>query len=132
LPGKGVSNDVVVAFGNVMVTAPTTDELRAEGLVDDDDSAFVIVEIVDDLAGMVDANTSGGSQSDWAAAVEALQPTSKLAGAPYVLISIIAGNSVADMVEISDLGSLEVNLFIAGTDFPQDDLDRVQLYSYDS
>src|SRR5690606_31518545 len=118
--------------GNVMVTVPSAADLLTAGLIEEGDSAFVMVDIVSDLASMVDGNTSGGTQTDWANAVGAAQPVDVLSGAPYVAIHIIAGTSVTDVTNISDLGSLEANLFIAGTDFPQEDLDRVQLYAYES
>ncbi|MCF6285829.1 MAG: hypothetical protein L3K26_11615, partial [Candidatus Hydrogenedentes bacterium] len=123
---KATLGETIVAFGNVMVTAPSTADLVAEGLIGAGDSAFLMVTIVDDLDAMVDSNLSGGTLSEWADAVVASQPLDILAGAPYVEISIVAGTSTGDLVDIDDLGTLEVNLFVSG-DFPAE---GVQLYSY--
>lgn len=89
------------------IEAPNLDALVADGLVPNGESALIVVEVVDNLAGLIDAvggDTSAQARTAWAAEVGAKAPGGLTEGGQFIDISIVR-SAGAGFVEIEDLGA---------------------------
>jgi uncharacterized repeat protein (TIGR02543 family) len=112
------------------VDSPSLADFVAAGAIDNGESGFLLVEVVNDLVGAIDAVYGGGSVSDWADAVEDLQPGALLTGAQYVEISLVYsanGGTVFDELDTLPAG-LNINLTMSGLSTPPNT--EGGLYSY--
>jgi len=132
LGGKAAGTYSVQLGSDIKVTAPNTDALVGEGLVDSGESTLLLVEVVGDLAALLDRIDGVDSPVDrqaWADAVNGIAPAAALAS--YVQISLLyTYNSGLNYNELKDLTgtSLSVGLALSGLDLAG--TNAVQLWSY--
>lgn len=116
--------------GNVQVESPALQEFIDAGLIDNGESGFLVVDVVDDLVSAIDRVYGGGNVADWAATVGGLQPGALLAGAQFVEISLVYSlYSGTQFDEIETLpGALAINLTVNNVPVPANT--DAGLYSY--
>lgn len=106
--------------GHVQVESPSLLSLVAAGAIAPGESGFLLVNVVNDLAGTVDEVEGGGSVATWASDTEALQPGALLTGAQYIEISLIYslyGGTQFDEINTLPNG-LTVNVTLSGLTTP--------------
>lgn len=116
--------------GNVTVESPDLTAFQNAGAIGAGESGFLLVSVVNDLAGAVDQINGGGTVGAWADSVEALQPGALLAGAQYVEISLVYSLYSGTVFDELDTlpGGLNINLTMTG--LTQAANTTVGLYSY--
>jgi hypothetical protein len=132
---KGVSlGDIFISPNqNITIQSPALSDFQNAGLIPPGESGLLLVEVVDNLASLldnVDGNASPAALQQWANDVTNLAPGAILAGAQFVDISVVYtlyGGTVFD--ELDDLGGLSIDLTIAGLGNPSPGT-AVELHSY--
>lgn len=126
---KAVDGEVTVTSGNATVTGPDLAALQTAFGVDIED-AWLVVNAVDDLAGLldeVDGDASAQALADWAAGVNAIAPGALSAMAQYTEVSLVyttdSGTVLAEIDDLTGTGlSVEIELTgldIASSENPQ-------------
>lgn len=131
---KAPGTIVLTPNARTSIEAPNLDALVADGLVPNGESALIVVDVVDDLDGLideVDGNATPAAVQAWVDGVLAQAPGALTEGGQYVDISIVA-TSGAGFVEIDDLsagtgGLLSVTLNVTGLN---PGINEPSLYSY--
>ncbi len=117
--------------GNITVQSPGLDAFVSAGLIAAGEDGVIVVEVVDDLAGLLDTVSNDfASVDEWVAQVESAQPGAMTGMAQYVEISILyTSNGGANYSELEDLTGtqLAVNLKMSNLDVGEND--QVQLWS---
>lgn len=118
--------------GNVQVESPDLQSLIDGGAIEPGESGFLLVQVVGGLAGAIDIYTDG-TTTDWATAVEGLQPGALATGAQYVEVSLVyttAGGTQFGEIDTLPNG-LSVNLTLTGLSETPDTTTALYSYSTD-
>lgn len=129
---KAVGTYSVQVGENIQVTAPNADALEAEGLLESGESAMLVVEVVDDLAALldrVDGVDSPLARQGWADDVNGIAPGAALAS--FVEISLLyTYNSGQNYAEIEDLTGTTLSVGLSLSNLNLAGTNNVQLWSY--
>lgn len=121
-PAKALGDIYVSPNGNVTVQSPTLQDFIDAGLIPAGENGLLIVEVVDDLAALldeVDGDGSQGARQGWADAVNGVAPGPLTSMAQYVEISLVytlySGTPDATYEEIEDLRDTSLSLSLTMT-----------------
>ncbi len=125
VPTKGTPDPSVSVnpTPDISILAPTLADLVSNGMVAPGESALLVVEVVSDLAGLLDladGDSSGGALDAWGASTAGLQPGNLLEFAQYIEISLIhtqSGGTVWDEIDTLT-GPLHIDLTISNLATP--------------
>jgi hypothetical protein len=131
---KAPGTIVLTPNARTSIEVPNLDALVADGLVPNGESALIVVDVVDDLDGLideVDGNATPAAVQAWVDGVLAQAPGALTDGGQFIDISIVA-TSGAGFVELDDLstgtsGLLSVTLNVTGL---TPGINEPALYSY--
>jgi hypothetical protein len=133
--GKQALGDVFVSpTGNITVQTPNLQAFIDAGIIEDSQAGFVVVEVVDDLAGLldqVDGSSLPGDIAAWVQTANDMAPGVRTAGSQFVEISLLYSLSSGGFAEADNLYTtdLDVRLTMTGLDTGGND-GQVQLWSY--
>jgi len=97
--------------GNVTVDSPDLAQFKAAGAIGANESGYLIIQVVSNLAGAIDAVYNNASTvAQWAQSVSALQPGALVTGGQYVEISLVY--TLYNGTQYDEIDNLPPNLAI--------------------
>ncbi len=135
---QGLGDLFLSPTGNITVESPNTQDFVDAGLIAAGETGLLVVEVVDDLAALLDSadltdddteNGSAGDVPQWASSVAGLIPGPLTGLGQFVEISILYTIG-AQYDEIEDLTGTDLDLTLAMSGLDPGDNANVQLWSY--